>query len=127
MAAVELDVPRLASFCSLPESSITAALDAPTVELVKTILESISAKARQFDETQSQQLKLTVELENAIRGGDAKHRALKSSLEKAQRDASDLRQNVQEEGNVIMMHDLLNLIGGIQQNQDWPLKQSFRR
>lgn len=99
MAAMELDVPRLASFCSLPESSLTAALDAPTVELVTTLLKSISAKAREFDETQSQQLKLNVELENAIRGGDAKHRALKSSLEKAQREAGELRQNVQEEGN----------------------------
>lgn len=99
MAAMELDVPRLASFCSLPESSLTTALDAPTVELVKTLLENISAKAREFDETRSQQLKLTVELENAVRGGDAKHRVLKSSLEKAQRDAGDLRKNVQEEGN----------------------------
>lgn len=99
MAAMELDVPRLASFCSLPESSLTDALNAPTVELVKTLLESIFVKVREFDETKSQQLKLTVELENAIRGGDAKHRALKSSLEKAQRDASNLRQNVQEEGN----------------------------
>ena len=99
MAAMELDVPRLASFCSLPESSLNDALDAPTVELVRALLESISAKALEFDESQSKQLKLTVELENAIRGGDAKHRVLKSSLEKAQKDASNLRQNVQEEGN----------------------------
>lgn len=99
MAAMELDVPRLASFCSFPENSINDALNAPTVELVRALLESISAKAREFDESQSKQLKLTVELENAIRGGDAKHRVLKSSLEKAQKDASNLRQNVQEEGN----------------------------
>lgn len=104
MAAMELDVPRLASFCSLPESSFTAVLDAPTVELVKTLLQSISAKAFEFDETKSQQIKLTVELENAIRGGDAKYRVLKSSLEKTQKEAGDLRQNVQEEGNASSLY-----------------------
>ena len=99
MAAMDLDVPQLASFCSLPETSLTIALDAPTAELVKSILANISVKAREFDEAKSQQLKLTVELENAIRGGDAKCRVLKSSLERAQKEAAELRHSVQEEGS----------------------------
>jgi nucleoprotein TPR len=98
MAATELEVPLLASFCSLPETSITTLLDAPTSELVKNLLTNIAVKAREFDEAKSQQLKLTVELENAIRGGEAKSRVLKGSLEKAQKESADLRQKVEDEG-----------------------------
>ena len=103
MAAMELDVPQLASFCSIPETSLTTVLDAPTAELVKTLLKKISGKAREFDEVKSQQLKLTVELENAIRGGDAKSRVLKGSLEKVQKEAADARQSVQKEGKRLIM------------------------
>jgi nucleoprotein TPR len=98
MAATELEVPLLASFCSLPETSITTLLDAPTSELVKNLLTNIAVKAREFDEAKSQQLKLTVELENAIRGGEAKSRVFKGSLEKAQKESADLRQKVEDEG-----------------------------
>lgn len=110
MAAMEIDVPQLASFCSLPETSLTTVLDAPTAELVKTLLTNISGKAREFDEAKSQQLKLTVELENAIRGGDAKCRVLKGSLEKVQKEAADVRQSVHDEGKCLIIVLVIRLI-----------------
>ena len=80
MAAVELDVPRLSAFCSLP-----------TVELVQTLLSNISERAREFDEVKSEKLKLTVELENAVRGGESKSRVLQSSIDKGFKEATELR------------------------------------
>jgi nucleoprotein TPR len=101
MAAMELDVPLLASFCSLPQTSIITLLDTPTAELVKSLLTNILVKAREFDEAKSRQLKLNVELENAIRGGEAKSRVLKVSIEKTQKEAADLREKVQQEGEIL--------------------------
>lgn len=92
------DIAHLSSFCSLPQSSITALLDEPTSELVRNLLTNISEKAHEFDEAKSQQLKLGVELENAVRGGDSKTRVLKGSIEKGQREALELKQRLQSEG-----------------------------
>lgn len=118
MAAMELDISQLASFCALSETSLTTALDAPTAKLVKSLLANISVKAHEFEEAKSQQLKLTVELENAIRGGDAKYRVLKGSLEKSQREAAGLRQTIQEDGNPSLSFEYSN------QSNSWGLAQS---
>ena len=98
MAAVELDVPRLSAFCSLPSASIETLLDAPTVELVQTLLSNISERAREFDEVKSEKLKLTVELENAVRGGESKSRVLQSSIDKAFKEATELREKLHAAG-----------------------------
>ena len=101
MAATEvLDVVQLSTFCSLPQTSINALLDAPTTDLVRTLLQNIMTKTREHEEAKSANLKLSVELENAVRGGDAKNRQLKSSLDKALKEAADLRQKIHDEGEV---------------------------
>lgn len=86
MAAVELDVAQLATFCSVPQETITTLVDAPTADLVRTLLENISAKAREFNGLTSEKLRLGVELENAVRGAESKSRVLKSSIDKAHRN-----------------------------------------
>ena len=98
MAAVELDVARLSAFCALPSTSIQTLCDAPTVDLVRTLLSNISERARELDEARSEKLKLSVELENAVRGGESKSRILKSSVEKGLREASELREKLQAAG-----------------------------
>ena len=98
MAAVDLDFAQLSSFTSLSQSSITLLFDTPTTELISALLTNVSAKARDFDDLKSQQLKLNVELENAIRGGETKSRVLKASVDKGQKEAAALRQKLEAEG-----------------------------
>ena len=93
-----MDVAQLSSFCSLPKQSIDTLLDAPTAELVRTLLENISAKAHEYNDLASERLKLGVELENAVRGGETKSRVLKGSIDKGLKEATDLRHKLQAEG-----------------------------
>lgn len=98
MAVAELDIPQLASFCSVPEASIHTLLDQPTVELVRNILERVSEKAQENNELRSEKLRVDVELENAVRGGESKTRGLRNSLDKAQRERTVLIQKLEDEG-----------------------------
>lgn len=98
MAIAQLDFPQLSSYLALPHATITTILDAPTAELVQTLLAKISAKAREHDETTSENLRLEVELENAVRSGETKSRVLKSSVDKGLKEITDLRQKLQAEG-----------------------------
>ena len=98
MAVAELDVSQLSSFCSLPQQSIDTLLDAPTADIVRTLLENISVKVQEHNELASEKLKLSVELENAVRGGETKSRVLKGSIDKGLKEATDLRQKLQAEG-----------------------------
>lgn len=98
MAVAELDVSHLSSFCSVPQQSIDTLLDAPTAGLVRTLLENITVKVQEHNELASEKLKLSVELENAVRGGETKSRILKGSIDKGLKEATDLRQRLQAEG-----------------------------
>lgn len=95
-----LDITQLSTFCSLPQSSVKALLDAPTADLVRTLLQNIATKAGELQEARSVNLKSSVELENAVRGGDAKNRLLKSSVDKALKESAELRQKLQDEGRI---------------------------
>lgn len=98
MAASGLDVAHLSSYCSLPQQSINTLLDAPTTELVQKLLKNISSKAREYNERTSEKLKLAVELENAVRGGESRNRNFRTSIDKAQNEAAELKQKLQTEG-----------------------------
>ena len=101
MATAEVDLPQLSSFCSLPESSLSDLLSSPTTrgnELVKTLLKNISAKVPEYDAVKADNIKLGVELENVVRATESKSRLLKGSVEKALKEAADLRQKLQVAG-----------------------------
>lgn len=101
MATAEvLDIAQLSTFCSLPQESVKALLDAPTADLVRTLLQNIAIKAGELQEAKSVNLKSSVELENAVRGGNAKNRLLKSSVDKALKESAELRQKLQDEGRI---------------------------
>ena len=98
MAATELDLPRLSSFCALPQTSLTTLLDAPTNDLVRKLLESLSARVDEQENLKAEKLKLNVELENAVRGGEFKSRVLKNSVDKGLKENAELKQRLQETG-----------------------------
>ena len=98
MAVAELDIPQLASFCSVPETSIHNVLDQPTVELVRSLLKGLSAKIHEHNELKSEKIRVDVELENVVRRGESKARILRSSLDKTQKESADLKQNLETEG-----------------------------
>ena len=100
MAVAELDIPQLASFCSVPETTVNTILDQPTVELIRALLEGVATKVHEHNELKSEKLRVDVELENAVRGGESKLRAVKSSLDRTQKENTDLKQKVHIEGRV---------------------------
>lgn len=98
MASATVEIPFLASHYGIAEETLTTLSQAPTVELVNQLLESIAAKAREFDELKSDKLRLEVELENAVRASESKIKVLKGSVEKGLNEITTLRARLQESG-----------------------------
>ena len=67
--AATVDVGYLAASYSVPETTLQSLLSEPTIELVQTLLTQIEAKARAYDDLQSDKIRTDVELEAAIQGG----------------------------------------------------------
>ena len=100
MAASELDVPQLSSFCSISQASINALLDAPTAELVQKLLQNISVKISEYNDLDSERLRSGVELEASVRGQETKNRSLKTQLEKSHQEVKDLQQKLKVQGEL---------------------------
>ena len=100
MATMELDLPHLSSYLTFPEAFLTTLLTSPTVDLVRTLLSKVAAKAREHEQIQSEKLKLDVDFENVVRAAESKARVLKTSVEKGLKEVADLRQKLQEEGKL---------------------------
>lgn len=98
MAATAVDVGYLAASYALPETNIQALLSEPTVALVEELLTHIEAKAREFDDLQSEKLRADIENETAVRAGEARIRTLQASADKALKDAEELRQQLAQKG-----------------------------
>ena len=98
MATAAVDIPFLSSHYAVPEATLTTLTQEPTVELVNELLEGIANKARETEELKSDKLRLDVELENAVRSGESKVKALKANVEKGLAEISSLRNKLQEAG-----------------------------
>ena len=98
MAAATIDTPYIAASFNVPEPTIQSLLDNPTVELVQVLLEQLESKAREYDAISADKLRSDVGLENAVRTGEARARALKASLDKALKEVEELRTKVNNEG-----------------------------
>ncbi|KGO73323.1 hypothetical protein PITC_086110 [Penicillium italicum] len=96
MAETAIQLPYLSSHYALPESTLTTLRQAPTVELVNQLLESINKKAHESDELKSDKLRLEVELENSVRSNESKVKVLKASVEKGHAEVADLRKKLHE-------------------------------
>lgn len=104
--ATAVDVRTVASFASVSESTVSSLLDNPTVELVKTFLQSVQTKAREYDELKSDKLRLDVELESAVRSSESKVKVLKNSVEKGLAEVGKLRNELHESGNCSLQTSL---------------------
>lgn len=100
--ATDVDVRTVASFASIPETAVSTLLQSPTVELVQTFLQLVATKAREYDELRSDKLRLDVELESAVRSGEAKVKGLKNSIEKGLIEVGKLRNEVKESGKLAL-------------------------
>lgn len=98
MMATAVDTAYISAYTSVPEPTIQNLLDAPTVELVRNFLISLTAKAREHEALKGEKLRLEVELENAVRSGESKARSLKASLDKSLTEVEQLRNKLSEEG-----------------------------
>ena len=99
MVSVQVDVPRLSTFCNIPQTTLNSLLNTPTTDQVLDFLQHLSPRIREYDELKAGKLKLNVELENAVRGAESKNRVLKNSVDKRREEANSLRQKLQEEGS----------------------------
>ncbi|KAJ4360640.1 Protein mlp1 [Didymosphaeria variabile] len=94
MAATAVDVGYIAASYAIPETNIRSLLSEPSVELVQSLLVQIEAKAREYDELQSEKLRADIENETAVRAGEARARTLQATADKAVKDAEELRQQL---------------------------------
>jgi nucleoprotein TPR len=98
MAAATVDAGYLAASYAVPETTLQSLLSQPTVELVQSLLTQIEAKARAYDDLQSEKVRIDVELEAAVQGGEQRARTLKATAEKAQKEAEELKKKLVQEG-----------------------------
>ncbi|KAJ5630982.1 nuclear pore complex protein An-Mlp1 [Penicillium longicatenatum] len=96
MADTAIDIPYLSSHFSLSESTLLSLTEAPTVDLVNQLLQSITTKAHGYDELKSDKLRLEVELENAVRSNESKIKVLKGTVEKGHSEVEELRKKLHE-------------------------------
>ena len=98
MATAGVDVDYLSAYLGVPQPTINTILDTPTADLVRSVLDAISEKAREHDELIADKLRLDIELENAVRGSETRIEGLRSGLEKAQKTVEEYRTKVNEAG-----------------------------
>jgi nucleoprotein TPR len=96
--AAEVDVRAISAFSSLPESSVNSLLSSPTADLVASLLKSIEAKVKEFEQNKSQKVRLEVELETVVRTSESKAKVLQNSRDKALAESSKLRVELQVSG-----------------------------
>lgn len=98
MAETAVELPYLSSHYSIPETTLTSLTQAPTVDLVNQLLQSITKRANQHDELDAYKIRLEVELDNARRSRDSKVKVLKDAVEKGHAEVEELRKKLHESG-----------------------------
>ncbi len=99
MAQAVLDVDYLSAYLNVPQQNLTTVIDEPTAELVRSILEAVTVKAREYDELASDKLRVDIELENAVRSSETRIEGLRATVEKAQKTVEEVRTKLHEEGS----------------------------
>ncbi|KAK0984315.1 Protein mlp1 [Friedmanniomyces endolithicus] len=86
-----VDLPFLSTTFDVSEVELQALLDAPTTELVKDFLASLTSKGQEFDALKADKLRVDVDLESTVRTADTKARAQKAQVTKHVKEAEELR------------------------------------
>lgn len=100
MAAAAVDVGYLSTHLGVPETSLSTVVSAPTVELVKTILDAVGVKAREFDALYAAKLNVDIELESVVRSSEARSESFKTAAEASRKEVDELRRKLQDEGKM---------------------------
>ena len=106
MAAAIVDVDYLSAYLSVPQQTLASLIDSPTSELVRSVLEAITAKAREHDELAADKIRVDIELENAVRSSETRIDGLRASVEKAQKTVEEVRTKLKEEGTDYSMYNM---------------------
>lgn len=93
-----VDTAVIAACFAVEESQVHTLLDAPTAELVRDFLSSLTLKAQEFDDIKAEKLRSDVELENTVRSNESRVKGLKTSVSKGLREVEELRKQLNEQG-----------------------------
>ena len=101
MATVEVDTAYLSATYSFPQQSFDSLLEDPTPALTSSLFEQLIATAKQYEVVQSEKLKLDVQLEAAVHGGESRLRSLKESNDRNAKEIESLRRQLNDSGMLI--------------------------
>ena len=96
--ATAVDIAFLAGYSSIPEANVNTLINQPTTDLVTTFLQTLIIRAQEHEALKAEHLRRDVELENAVRGGEAKARVLKANADKSLQEVESLRRQLNEQG-----------------------------
>jgi hypothetical protein len=96
--ATDIDLPHLGTYLDIAEPSLTTVLSAPTQDLVASVLRAVAKKAKEHEQARSNEQRLELELENAMRLADGKARATKTAMDKSSKQLTELREKLTAEG-----------------------------
>ena len=96
--AAAVDTGFIASYCSIPQANVESLINTPTTDLITSFLRTLTSKAQEHEALKAQRMRADIELENAVRGGEAKARALKTNADKALEEVETLRKRLDEAG-----------------------------
>ncbi|KAL2075789.1 hypothetical protein VTL71DRAFT_732 [Oculimacula yallundae] len=99
MATAILDVDYLSAYLGVPQQTLTTTIDSPTAELVRSVLEAVTVKAREHDELVADKLRVDIELENSVRTSESRIEGLRGNVDKAQKTVEEVRTKLKEEEN----------------------------
>lgn len=97
-AEVAVDFAYLSTHLGVPETTLTTVASQPTPDLAIAVLQAIIIKAHEFDALYSEKLQVDIELENAVRGSEARCQTFKATADKALKDVEEVRKKLQAEG-----------------------------
>lgn len=97
-AATVVDTAAISSSFSFEEPKLQTLLDAPTIELVREFLISLTSKAQEFDDAKADKLRTDVELENTLRNNESRVKSLKTANNKNSKEIEELRKSLNEQG-----------------------------
>lgn len=102
-----VDTALIAQAFSIDEPQLDSLLDAPTQDLIKDFLSTLTARAKDFDNLKADKLRSDVELENTVRAGESKVKALKATLNKNAQEIQDLRKSLDDQRVYLGFRSLL--------------------
>lgn len=113
--ATTVDVDYLSAYLGVPHQTLSSVVDAPTAQLIQSVLDAVTVRAKEHDELAADKLRVDIELENAVRSSETRTEGLRSNLEKSQRTVEEVRIKLKEEGKEVLTWSILKLFANYTQ------------